>query len=1115
MLHLIYGLPGTGKTTYLTEKIKDDINCGQKALFIVPEQQTVEVERAMASLLPPSSQLIFEVVNFTRLANKIFRIYGGLSYHYITAGMKELFMWQTMKTLAPFLKEFGGKSLKDLSMPATLLAAISEFKAYDVAPAKLEQISEALDEESSFKNKLHDLSLIYSMYESMIRESYDDSSDDLSKLAELLETRNFFQGYHVYIDSFTDFTAQEYRVLKCILAQADEVYLSLSSSGPLASDLFLSSVNETSSRLKALVGEEKETVVLSEFHRFSSPELTQIASNLWHFHVKGEDSEDEPTESEALSLVRCSDAYSEAKAATAQILSLVQDQGYRYRDIAVIARNAESYRGILDSELEKAGIPFFMSEKTDIITKPLISMIFSVLSIKAKNYRAEDVITYAKTGLAGFTPYETDILSTYVNTWRIRGKQFTSGEWTMNPDGFTETVSARGKAILETANSVRERLVGRLEPFFDELNKATCASDFCNALYRFLKNSGVSESLKQYANRALDEGDKKEAAETASIFKAVFGVLSDMTAAMGDEEMDLEDFTAALHIVLGKTEIGTIPTAADEVIVGSASTLRATGVRCAILLGLCEGEFPMRVSEKGLFTDKDRSLLESFGITLSGQSTKNAADELLYVYRAMTLPSEKLMLIYREKQTSGGGQAPSLAFRRVAELFPNLKITSFDALSPISKIFDKSSAFEAAPSLKNTPYYPSIRKLLSSDPQYQNRMGILDASVTNTACHLEEGTTAQLFGDHLSLTQSQIEKYVSCHFSYYCRYVLKLRDAKRASFDYSNIGTFIHKVLEIFLKETGKDTIDADRDMDKIRKIIHREIEEQSHLFIPKNKESEGRILHLLLRFYRLASLVAINLCREQKYSQFISKLYEVEFGKNSKLGLEPPELGLSDGTTVRFSGKVDRVDTYRRDGKMYIRVVDYKTGAKAFSLDDIREGYSLQLLLYLFAICDTSSEHFRRLIGCENGDVLTPAGALYISMAIPRLKREVGDSDADAFEAASQEIKRSGLLLNDPETLHAMSNRMDPNVLAGVRVNAKDGSLKGSALTDEGSFTLLKEELGKTVCRIAEEIKSGNACAYPSKHGGILACAYCEMKPFCRVDRMKASEKKEKENET
>ena len=1113
MLHLIYGLSGTGKTTYLIEQIKQDVKAGKKAFLIVPEQQTVEIERIMTSILPPSSQLCFEVVNFTRLANKLFRIYGGLSYHYITAGMKELLMWQALRTLAPFLKEYEGKKANDPALPAAMLSAIGELKAYDVSPIKLEQAARELPEGRSLKNKLTDLSLLYSAYEGMVKESYDDSSDDLGKLSELLEAHDYFNGCHVYVDSFIDFTAQEYKIHKCILAQADELFVTLLSEAPDVKDIFLSSVNETALRLRAMAGKKVDIRVFKDFHRFASPELEGIARDLWHFHVKGKE-DGQATMGEALSLVHCADAYSEAKAAVTHILSLVQNKGYRFRDIAVIARNAESYRGILDAELEKSGIPFFMSEKTDIATKPLISMIFSVLAIKQKNYRTQDVITYIKTGLSGFTPYEIDILETYTSTWRIHGAQFTSGDWEMNPDGYTENISLRGKAILETANSVRSRLVGTLEPFFTELDAAKTVSDFCNALYRFLKNSDIADRLSSYAARALYEGDKKEAAETASIFKAVFGVLTDMVEALGEEEIDLDEFSAALRIVLGKTELDTIPTAADEVMVGSASMLRATNIRCAILLGLCEGEFPMRVSEKGLFSDTDRTALEELGISLSGKSTKDAANELLYVYRAMTMPSEKLVLIYRGKQISGqGGCAPSLAFRRVAELYPSSKTVSFDTVSPIDKIYSKATAFEMLPALRSSNSYPSLYRLLSEDTEYQGRMSILDASVTEASCRLEQGTAALLFGDTLSLTQSQIEKYVSCHFSYYCRYVLKLRDTGRASFDYSNIGTFIHKVLEVFLKETGKDTIDADRDMDKIRAIIHREISRQSQLFIPKNKESEGRILHLLLRFYRLASLVAVNICREQKYSGFVSKLYEAEFGTNSKHGLEAPEIRLDDGSVVRFSGKVDRVDTYRRNGKMYIRVVDYKTGHKTFSLDDIKEGYSIQLVLYLFAICDTKSEYFRRLIGCEQGDTLSPAGAIYLSMAIPSLKKKVGESEEDTFNAASKEIKRNGLLLNDGDILQAMSSQLDPHILAGVRIG-KDGSFKGDALADESAFALLQEELTSTVSRIAREIKSGNANAYPNHHGGNLACTYCEMKPFCRVDKLKASEINKKEDE-
>ena len=1115
MLHLIYGLSGTGKTSYLIERIKEDVKMGKKAFLIVPEQQTVEMERIMASILPPAAQLGFEVVNFTRLANKLFRIYGGLSYHYMSAGLKELFIWYALKTMAPFLKEYTGKAALDDALPSAILAAIGELKSYDISPVKLEQAAKALPEGKALKNKLTDLALLYSTYEGMVKESYDDSSDDLGKLADLLETKNYFAGHHVYIDSFIDFTAQEYRILKCLLAQADGLFITLLSNGPDTKDVYLSSVNETSRRLLAFAGKDTEIRVLKNFHRYASPALSAVARDLWHFHVKGEPEESEQT-GNALSLVHCGDAYGEAKATVAEILSLVQEHGYRFREIAVIARNAESYRGILNTELEKAGIPFFMSEKTDIATKPLIAMIFSALAIKQKKYRASDVIAYIKTGLAGFTPYEMDILETYTSTWRIRGKQFTDGDWEMNPDGYSDKISARGKAILETANSVRSRLVDSLSPFFAELDASKTVGDFCNALYRFLKESSVAERLTAYAARALEEGDKKEATETAGIFKAVFGVLTDMIAALGDQEIELDEFVTALRIILGKTELGTIPTAADEVMIGSASMLRATGIRCAVLIGLCEGEFPMRVSEKGLFTDTDRLALEKLGLSLSGNSAADAANELLYAYRAMTMPSERLVLIYRDKSLSGNGAcAPSLAFRRISELFPKEKTVSRDTLSCTKKIFDKATAFETLPTARTTAEYPSLHRLLSEDPEYQTRMSILDASIAEPYCRLEDGTANMLFGDILSLTQSKMEKYVSCHFSYYCSYVLSLRETKRATFNYSDIGTFIHKVLEIFLKETGKQTIDVDRDIHKIRAIIHRLITEQSHSFIPQSKESEGRILHLLLRFYRLASLVAIHLCREQKQSKFVPSLYETEFGTKSKHGLEAPTIKLSDGSKVCFSGKVDRVDTYHKDGNMYIRVIDYKTGEKSFALKDIKEGYNVQLLLYLFALCDTKSAEFRRIIGCKENDVLTPAGALYLSMAVPNLSRSVGDSEETTLESASKHIKRSGFLLKNEDTLHAMSESLDPNILAGASISKKDGTWTGNALVDTDGFDMLRRELAQTVCRIANEMKSGNADASPNIHNGTLSCTYCEMKPFCRVNKLTASEKKKQEEDT
>ena len=75
MLNFIYGNPGTGKTTYVYSEIVKDAQNNKKAILIVPEQFTVAAEQEIIKLIPPSAQLSIEVLNFTRLANRLFRIY--------------------------------------------------------------------------------------------------------------------------------------------------------------------------------------------------------------------------------------------------------------------------------------------------------------------------------------------------------------------------------------------------------------------------------------------------------------------------------------------------------------------------------------------------------------------------------------------------------------------------------------------------------------------------------------------------------------------------------------------------------------------------------------------------------------------------------------------------------------------------------------------------------------------------------------------------------------------------------------------------------------------------------------------------------------------------------
>ena len=1088
MIHLVYGLPGTGKTHFLYQEIQKNIENGEKALLIVPEQQTVEVERTMSRLLPPTAQLSFEVLNFTRLADKVFRLYGGLSYHYITGGMKNLFMWQTIRLLAPYLKEYQEDQTFDRTFPRMMLSAVNELKAADIHPTELENVAAKLPEATALKNKLSDLSLIYTAYDGMVSASFDDANNDLAKLAEILEREPFFEGYHVYIDSFFDFTAQEYKIIKRIFSQAASTTVTLLCDSPDTDAIHLSEVKKTSDRLRRFADGNAKITCLDRFHRFASPALERIASSLWDFSVQGFDPL--PNEQQgAVKLLSCSDAYEEAKAAAAEVLSLVH-KGYRYKEIAVIARNAEQYRGILDAEFEKAGISFFMSEKTDITEKPLVSMIFSALAIKQKGYRRADVIAYMKTGFGGFSDYELDIFEDYVNKWNLSGKRFLEPIWTMNPDGYENTLSKRASKMLSVANETKSKLNKQLSAFFDALDTSKTAGEFCDSLYHFLLSLDVSAYLREEASAALASGDRKEAAESVATFRALVKALGDVATNIGDEAMSLEEFSSALHLVLDGTDIGTIPTAADEVLIGSASMLRTTEIRHAILLGLCEGEFPAKVSESGILSNTDRLTLEELGLPLSGNNTEKTANELLYVYRSMTMPSDGLTLIYRKAQIAGGACHPSLAFRRASTLLCPTEEITYSSLPAAQTLYDKESALEALANYRDSAEGSAIREALSSDPLYAERLKLREQSFFDPICHVSESTADAIFGKELRLSQSRLEAYVSCHFQYYCRYVLRLRENERAEFSYREIGTFIHRVLEIFMKETCKTTIDADRDLATIQSIVSREIKSFSNEVFHTDEISSGRIAHLLIRLYRLSTLVAITLCREQAESSFLPRFFELSIEKSSELGITPPTITLEDGSRVSLVGKIDRVDTFEKDGKLYVRVVDYKTGTKEFSADDIKKGFNLQLLLYLFAICDSDSDAIKKAVGAPQNATLLPAGAVYLSTATSDIATTPTEQVESVLAKASGEIKRSGILLDDKDVLCAMSASGNPRVLAGGK----------KALTPEERFVSLKEDLYQTIKNISKEMKTGNASATPVTHHGRIACEYCTVKQFCRA---------------
>ena len=223
------------------------------------------------------------------------------------------------------------------------------------------------------------------------------------------------------------------------------------------------------------------------------------------------------------------------------------------------------------------------------------------------------------------------------------------------------------------------------------------------------------------------------------------------------------------------------------------------------------------------------------------------------------------------------------------------------------------------------------------------------------------------------------------------------------------------------------------------------------------------------------------------RHSDFVPLEFELSFGANGAL----PAVVISEpDVELRIGGKVDRIDGWIKDDKLYLRVVDYKSGKKTFDLSAVRMGLDIQMLLYLFTLQKEGSGYF--------GKEIEPAGVLYLPARDDILSAKRNITPEKLAKEREKVLKRSGLLLAEPAVLQAMEHEAlkEPHYLP-VRVS-KDGNLSGS-IASASQLGKLGLYVDKLLHQIAEEIRMGNIDADPCcRSESDSICQYCDWADAC-----------------
>lgn len=1089
MIRLLFSAGSEATKQALRQHIEEDLKQGQRAILLVPEQETVSRERDMLTTLSATAQLRFEVSNFTRLANRVFRAVGGLGYRYATPGATSLLMWKTLRAQATALQLYGSEGAPDARLTEHMLSTVSQLKAYCVSPDTLLQAADALSEEDPLRRKLTDVGTVYGIYEEQLRARFDDMTEDVSRAAaQIREHPDLFADTHIYIDSFTDFTGQELNLLAVLMQVAPSLTVTLALQGRSDDSIHTVSSAATYQHLRRMATKHGVQIFYEEPEE--SPLATPAAFlRRYLFDMQAEKAPLQLAESDFLTVVRCSTPFAEAEYAASVIQRLVRE-GYRYRDIAIIYRDAGAKVGIIDAALEKEGIPFFLSEKTDISLSPLIKLLLFSLRLVIYGFRTADVIGYLKTGLCGVEPRDISFFECYAELWHLKGARTFAQPFTKNPDGYADTVSARGKRILEAANRVREAFAPPLLALAEQLKEATDTAEMCKALYRHLLALEIPRRLKEQAAARLAAGDRREAEELSRLWGVTADALETVADVLGTDVLTVPELLDALRMVFAATDIGSIPTSTDEVLIGSASTLRADRPRFALVLGLNEGEFPAAVKDKGLLSDADKRRLAELDIHLSADNATTASDELFFLCRALSLPREGLLLSYTENTTDGKQAEPSIGIDRALYLFHRKDPVLPEAADPLERIYSPAAAAEHLRDL-DPDARAAVTELLSTRESSAQLAAITAAPpVTDEKASVSPEEAARLF-DSSSFNPTGLEKFASCSFAYYCSRILRLREEPGDALNAATVGTFIHYILEHALAAVtaaGKDIHQFTEA--EVKALVKETVADYRARLLSTGNELTPRAEALLQRLSTLADLTLTSLLGEFSDSDFTPAFLELDltaFGSRSTARLQ-------SGEEIPLSGKADRVDLFlAKDKTAYLRVADYKTGRKQFRREDIPGGFCLQMPLYLYALCRGQHPELARRLGLDEDTVFRPAGVTYLSTAVSSDSTPARVDESTALQDAVLRMRREGVLLDDAEVTGAMSRSGNSAII---------GSSKSKSLSrlDEAGFEELFDELSDSIQRLSAKMRSGCADADPQKNAGKLPCEYCAFAPVCRA---------------
>lgn len=1102
-LTFVFGNSGSGKSTYIYRKtVQMAMEEPHRNFYVVvPEQFTMQTQKALVGASVHHVIMNIDVVSFERLA---YRVFDEL-------GIRNTIMEETGKSLV--LRKIAGEKAQELTVLkgnirkmgyiGEIKSMISELMQYDISLDDLKSLLSKLKKDSNLYYKLSDIAVMYEAFEEYLREKYVTAEKVLEALSEAAPESELLKNAVMVFDGFTGFTPVQMKLMHRLMQICKDLYVTVTMDARENAyeekgiqDLFYMSRKMTRSLLAVAkeehceIGEPVYLTADKNSRLGENPILLHLEQNLFRPKTKTYAS---PC-SGKLEICSLSSPREELAYAASEICRLMREKGYRYSDFAVVSGDVEGYEKHAQAVFSKYDIPYFADRKKTVLYHPFIELIRAVLEIVEKDYSYESVFRYLRTGLTGFLQEEIDLLENYVLARGIFGAK----KWQKK---FLKPVRMHGRLKkteeeiqqeLSLLDELRRRLWNQTSSLYEIFTKKdTTVREQTEKLYQFFCELQMEQKLREHQEKFEAQGEEILASEYRQIYRIVVDLLDKLVDLLGEEIMSVEDYADVLEAGFSSAKVGSIPPGNDCVILGDIERTRLEGIRVLFFLGVNDSLIPGTLSGGGILSQYDREILEQKDLELAPTAREQAFLQHFYLYLNMTKPSDALYLTYARMDGDGKAIRPSYLIGTLQKLFSQLSVREMDAQMPSFFATPKSSIESYLNGLllakKGTvlPEWKALHSWFLSQKTYASVVEeLLSASFDGfSGEYLEADLAKLLYGTVLTNSVTRLELFAKCAYAHFLQYGLNLSEREQYTFASMDMGSMFHEILQRYCEKLEKDH-DWFHISEQTQDTLLKEAMEEAILSLPNESLFESsRSAYVLERIFRIMKRSIWALTEQIRRGTFRPTGYEVDFVQVS----HPEEL--------RLVGRIDRVDTYETEDRVYVKVIDYKSGNTTFQLLNLYYGQQLQLVVYLNAAMQKlKQEHPEKEI--------VPAGIFYYRLDDPMIEGEEAGEE-QVMEEILAKLRLNGLVSLEPEAYMHMDMGLSGKSSVIPLTLKKDGSVssRGTSGAGEEDFAFLNRFVNEKIRSAAQDILQGDISVNPFELENRTGCDYCPYGSVCGFD--------------